>query len=234
MSDSEQFDPVAGQSDFIDRLSFQRSVDTAIRGRRTRKVLAGDALPAHGLPVPLDAAPSEPEVSFRTQVRSCIALAGFAPFHYARDEETPEPWRFRVLYRAALDELPGRAGDLLIGKLPTIVAAAGCMIQVTWRREGNERKDWEHAAASAAAVQNLLLAAEARGLGSYWCSAGPLDAPEFRALLGVEEVEIYLGTLFLGLPLPPELEATQGWSGKLRDRRSSPDRWCSEIDLKDQ
>jgi nitroreductase len=67
-------------------------------------------------------------------------------------------------------------------KIPKLLAVAGAAILVTWlpdpptSGEVLELTDnnMEHVAATAAAVQNVLLAAEARGMFSYWSSGGIL------------------------------------------------------------
>ena len=195
-------------------------VDAAIRGRKTRKVL--------------DGAGPDP-ARFRALVDECIALAGWAPFHFARTEEVPEPWRFVVVYGDALAEVGRRMGDRLLGKLPRIFQGAGCMIHATWIPETDpalaQRRDWEHAAAAAAAVQTLLIAAEARGLGSYWCSASPLNEEACTQALGIPDNERWLGSLFLGVPLPDDREATEGYAGKWRDKRTPPSAWSRTLSL---
>jgi len=196
-----------------------RSVDWIIRERRTRKISDGPSLGEEG------ETPATPH-EFTQALREAIAVAGWAPFHYPRTPEVPEPWRFYVFDRINLDRLTVRIPDLLIGKLPVILERAGAMVQVTWLPELAEeksRRNWEHAAAAAAAAQNLLLAAEARGMATYWSSAAPLSSERMFEVCGIPDTETYLGTLFLGRPLSPEREATDGFSGKMRERRTDPD-----------
>ena len=121
-------------------------------------------------------------------------------------------------------------------KLVRILAGAGALIQITWRPEtGNaaDKMNWEHAAASAAAVQNLQLAAEARGMGSYWCSSKRMYEHQVKELCQMEAGEIYLGSLFFGAPLPDDKEESEGLEGKLRAKRTAPEEgWCKWIDVK--
>ncbi len=207
----------------LSRAQYKAAVDHAIRERRTRKVLAGVG---------------DDEAAFIARVRECVALAGQTPFHFARTDAVPEPWRMVFVDASGLQALGEHMGDQLLGKLPKIFAAAGCMVHVTWVPEADAelaaRRDWEHAAATAAAVQTLLLAAQARGLGSYWCSARPLNGPRCLEFLGVPEDERYVGSVFLGTPLSPAREQSDGWSGKLRDKRSSPRAWCRFVTRKDR
>jgi nitroreductase len=203
----------------LSREDFIRAVDHAIRDRRTRKILAG---PGEG------AQAGQFEQDLRTALEAC----GWAPFHYPSADEIPEPWRFNVFYGPALARVTAtlQAADVLYGKLPRIFAAAGAMVQVTWVPEPlPERSDrnWQHAASAAAAVQNLLLATTARGMGSYWCSAPVLGQAEAMSICGIEPNLRYLGTLFFGQPLNEADEASKGWSGKMLSKRTRGEAgWC--------
>jgi nitroreductase len=207
----------------LSRTEFIGAVDHAIRDRRTRKILAG-------------AGEGVVAERFEQDLRQALEVAGWAPFHYARQDSIPEPWRFHVFHAAALERVTAELteADVLYGKLPRIFAAAGAMVQVTWLPEAQAERsgrDWEHAAAAACAVQNLLLATTARGLGSYWCSAEILGQAKAYAICGIEPSERYLGTLFFGQPLTAESEAEQGWSGKMRERRTTGQAgWCNWVD----
>jgi nitroreductase len=205
-----------------------RCVDWVIRERRTRKISEGPSFGEAG------EQPSTPQ-AFAAALRDAIEVAGWAPFHYPRTPEVPEPWRFYVLDRINLDRLTVRIQDLLIGKLPVILESAGAMVQVTWLPEVTEeksRRNWEHAAAAAAAAQNLLLAAEARGMATYWSSAAQLASEKMFEVCGIPDSETYLGTIFLGRPLPPEREASEGFSGKMRQRRVPADgAWARWVQL---
>lgn len=194
------------------------ALDALLRARCTRKVLDGARLRA-------DATGPAARQAFDAAMRAALAAAGWAPFHYAREEALPEPWRFTVLDRDALAALPQRFPQHLPGKLPLIIAGAGAMVQVAYLAETEPERavrDAEHHSAAAAAAMALLLACEARGMGSYWCTATSLNAPDLRAWCGMDPRERWLGSLFFGLPLPPEREAAEGFSGKLRGRRTPP------------
>ena len=193
------------------------SVDALLRMRRTRKLLDGPRLSAQ-------ATGTAARLAFDASLRAAISSAGWAPFHYACDPELPEPWRFTVLDRDALDTMMVRFPQCLPGKLPSIVAGAGAMVQVSFCAEQDlalTARNEDHHSATAAAAMALLLACEERGLGSYWCTAHVLNAPELRAWCGMDPQERWLGAIFVGLPLSPEREAAEGFSGKLRGRRTS-------------
>jgi len=194
-------------------------IDALLRARCTRKILDGARLSRSAVGAPARAA-------FDAALREAIAAAGWAPFHYARDEQVPEPWRFTVFDRDALDLLARKFPQLLPGKLPRIVAGAGAMVQLSYCAEedpARAARDLDHHSAAAAAAMALLIACEARGMGSYWCTASPLNAPELRAWSGMGSHERWLGALFVGLPLAEERERREGFSGKQRARRTRPE-----------
>ena len=134
-----------------------------------------------------------------------------------------------------LARLAEEISDLMIGKLPVIFEGAGALVQVTWFPEQSEEKsriNWEHSAAAAAAAQNLLLAAEARGMATYWCTAAPLASEKMFEACGIPATESYLASIFLGRPLSPEREADEGFTGKMRARRTAPDgAWARWVKL---
>lgn len=194
-------------------------LDALLRARRTRKLLDGARLPG-------DAPGAAARADFDRALREAIAAAGWAPFHYAASDAVPEPWRFTVLDRDALDAVTELFPQLHVGKLPKILAGAGALVQVAFVAEtAPERasRDPEHHSAAAAAAMALLLACEARGLGTYWCTAQVLNDPALRRWAGMEECERWLGSLLVGLPLSPEREAAEGFPGKQRDRRTRPE-----------
>jgi len=219
---------MAGLPEGTSRQELIRNIDWIIRERRTRKVGDGDCCGEFG------EAPSTPQ-EFDAAVHSAVQVAGWAPFHYPRTAEVPEPWRFYVFDRSNLDRLVEKIDDLMIGKLPVIFAGAGAMVQVTWLPEVTEEKsrvNWEHSAAAAAAVQNLLLAAEARGMATYWCTAAPLASEKMFEVCGIPAQETYLASVFLGRPLSPEREENDGFTGKMRARRTAPDgAWARWVKL---
>lgn len=197
------------------------AVDQAIRNRCTRKILAGTG-------------EGEQRDAFLRGVKESLELAGMAPFHYPRTDDVPEPWRFHVFTGEAMKRVQQElaAASLLYGKLPRIFENAGAVVVVTYLAETEtepklQARNWEHAAATAAATQNLLVATEARGIGSYWCSAPILGESPAKQVWRIDDQEVVIGEIFLGWPLSPQDEAEKGWSGKMRTRRTSPDQgWC--------
>ena len=67
-------------------------------------------------------------------------------------------------------------------------------------------------------MQNLLLAATARGLGSFWSSVARPEAPELLELCGFEPGTFVVAAIYLGHPTgecaaPSRSEATVNWVG---------------------
>src|SRR5215813_10669732 len=104
-------------------------VDEAIRGRRTHKSFAAEAVP-------------------RETVEALLDLARFAPNHHLT-----QPWRFRVLGPEALVRLKEAAGPIEAPKLdraPTLVVASAHLT-------GVQQQDEEDVCATAAAIYAVLL-----------------------------------------------------------------------------
>lgn len=208
------------------------AVDEVIRGRRTTKVLADHALPV---------------VDAREAVEELVATAGWAPFHKPAARVHLEsgastsivPWRFHLVdapaCRAIREVLLDR-GDK--SKIPRMLGAAVALVQATWLPnpprgpveglfEATE-ENMEHVAAAGAAVQNLLLAATARGIPSYWSSGGVLRGAEAFGWLGIPAREILLGSIFL---FPTEHPGAEVNPGAHRDRRGAPSDWSRWVDV---
>jgi nitroreductase len=139
-------------------------------------------------------------------VRRLCELASWAPNH-----RQTWPWRFALftgdgrarLGSAIADEM-ARLGGYDEGKIaknrtkylraPAVVAvasAAGPSATVT-----AENRD-----ATAAAVQNLLLAAHAGGLAGFWSSCDPAVAGPVQSLAGFDPDTAVVGIIYLGWPI---------------------------------
>lgn len=174
-------------------------VATAIRARRTVKDFTGAALP-------------------RADVERLLDLANQAPTH-----RLTQPWRFYALDQAGIVRLAAHllaepaiaavpdpakgAAKLatLLKRLPTL----GAMVLVTWVRDPAPAIDLEDHAAASAAVQNLLLAATAADIGSFWSTNPALSHPLTAAWCGADPArETTLAVVWLGRsaampPAPP-------------------------------
>jgi nitroreductase len=155
-----------------------------------------------------------PEPIPQETVRELLEAAIRAPNHHLT-----EPWRFVVLAgdarrslgevhaRAVARERPGfpEAGlakeAARLERAPVVVA---CVVRASAEDVVTAREDRD---AVAAAVQNLLLAAHARGLGAMWRTGAMVDEPEVREALGLGPRDAIVAFVYLGLPgeaPPPE------------------------------
>ena len=166
-----------------------------------------------------------------------------------------EPWRFHVLAAAECRNLRAKTPRENAGKIPAMLAAADALIMATWLPNAgaldagpfnagqpqtieSEEADtagfaatvtnMEHIAAAAAAIQNLLLAATARGVSNYWSSGGVLRSQAMFELLGIPTTEILLGAVFL---FPSEHGDAELVTSKLRGRRTPPDQWSRWVSI---
>ena len=210
------------------------NTDDAIRQRRTEKVLATSDLPARDM---------------RTVVDELLNLAGQAPFHRSCEEAHRrsgsltgiEPWRFYALGAKECRSLRSQLPRENAGKIPSMLAAADALIMATWLPNGAQVQmggedplfpltlnNMEHIAATAAAIQNLLLAATARGISNYWSSGGVLRSASVFQRLGIPMTEILLGAIFL---FPKDYAAAEMVTSKMRDLRTPAQHWSRWIAL---
>lgn len=212
------------------------AIDGIIRDRRTVKVFAD---------TPLDVAID------RAMVEELVAAAGWAPFHLLAAREHREgnalpsivPWRCYLLDASACRSL--RAWLLERGDpstFPRLLAACGALVLLTWLPDpsaeclpapqlfAGTRENMEHVAAASAAVQNLLLAATARGLRSFWATGGPLRTTDAFAHVGIPDRELLLGAVFLS---PEGSSDAEEKVSSLRDRRGVAADWSRWVTLAD-
>lgn len=214
------------------------AVDYVIKARKSVKII-GD----------IDAIPEIPE-SFFSEVQEAMKIAGWAPFHFTahgshldREMSSPVPWRFYALNQKnclrLIDALIVHP-ELGLNKNAAIlrmIAAYGALVLVTWLPEPVDftsdegmslgaMKNEEHVAAAAAATQNLLLAATARGFDSYWSSGGVLREKACFDICNIPEQEQLLGAIFLAPGMPDRENARPG---KWRDKRGTPDQWMTSV-----
>ncbi len=218
------------------------AISQVMQSRKTVKALGDIRNPTH---VPED---------FPQKVQTAMNLAGWAPFHYPahsthinRNMSSPVPWRFYSLNKKnclrlahSIMDSPELETDES-SKIIRLLASCGSLVMVTWLPEPDESTrasdparrthiDEEHIAATAAATQNLLLAAKAQGVDSYWSSGGVLKDWECFDMCGIPVKEKLLGAIFM---FPEQLnnDELDIREGGLRDRRGSPDEWMSWIDI---
>ena len=170
-------------------------VEAAIRGRRSVKRFTGRPVTREVLEALFDA-------------------AVLAPNH-----RMTEPWEFLVLgerARRAYAEAVGRrksrrvedeaAKEAVRAKVMDEVMGVPAVIAVTMRQDEDPGIREEDYAATFMAIQNMMLVATSRGLGSHIKTGGVMDEPDVRAALGVPDDRRIVAVLYLGeqadTPLP--------------------------------
>jgi nitroreductase len=165
-----------------------------------------------------------PDAPSKPQIRVLLEAGTKAPQHRLHN-----PWRFTVLQREELDELAAwlptqknivnypdsDKGPKKITKLcDKYLRSIGTMILVTQVRRDDRLEDSEDLMAVSAAVQNILLTAEAMGLAHFWASSAGLRHPSTLAHCGIDTVtERFVAAIMLGRrtgdPNPPKHQPWQ-------------------------
>jgi nitroreductase len=132
--------------------------------------------------------------------------------HWAPTHGLTQPWRFHVytgegrerladalqsLYdqtTPAAEARPDKRAKLRAGPLqaPVVIAVAALT------ESGGRITALDELCATACAVQNLLLSAHQRGLGSFWSTAPVSCSREFTSWLGLDSGYLSLGLVYLG------------------------------------
>lgn len=153
-----------------------------------------------------------------TTIQQLLQLADYAPTH-ARTE----PWRFFVYSGEALKQFCQDHARLYWENTPEEtrkqqtfdnLAQAGDMVShlvITAMRRTPEAKipAMEELAATAAAVQNVLLGAEAMGIAAIWNTGGMALKPAMKDYLKLQADDQVVGFLYLGYSDQPRKEAVR-------------------------
>jgi nitroreductase len=150
----------------------------------------------------------------RQAIRELLAAAVAAPNHHLT-----APWRFVVVTgdaRRAVGEAHARAvarrkPDLpaaglekeaaRLERAPAVIACACAAPERGDPVQAREDRD-----AVAAGVQNILLAAEARGLAAMWRTGAMVDEPEVWEALELEPGDRIVAFVYIGHPAGPPPE----------------------------
>jgi nitroreductase len=163
-----------------------RVVEEVIRARRTSLLVHADQ-------------PVDPGL-----VQRVIGSAVWAPNH-----KRSWPWRFTVLTgesRRRMGEAFSAVGAELgmdpikVAKQRTKYLRSPVVLLVWVTGEQTEVRRREDRDATAAAVQNLLLAATANGLASYWATISDAFYPAARELAGLDDSHDLVALVYLGHP----------------------------------
>lgn len=122
-------------------------------------------------------------------VRELVELATWAPNH-----SLTQPWRFRLLGPDATKVIV----DLAPADKKMKMTLAPTRLLVSCAIAGDPGRRGEDLAATAAAVQTLLLAATARGIASFWQTPTVPAQTAVRGLLGIPENEELVAVVHLG------------------------------------
>jgi nitroreductase len=110
-----------------------------------------------------------------------------------------QPWRFIVVTSAPLRlRLAGAAQQDFLAQPPVVIAVCAVPAESA-RRYGERGRSLYSVQDTAAATQNILLAATERGLGSCW--VGAFDEQAVRAVLGLPSGWIPMALVPVGLPM---------------------------------
>ncbi|MFA6150695.1 MAG: nitroreductase family protein [Chitinophagaceae bacterium] len=146
-------------------------------------------------------------------IEKLIALADWAPTH-----GRTEPWRFYIwggekvaafckdhadIKRAANPELTEEAYNNLMHMGDK---SSHVLIAVIRRGDLPKIPAFEETAATAAAIQNLLLGAESLSIAAYWGTGGSVLQPEMKSYLNLREEDHVIGALYLGYSDEPAKE----------------------------
>jgi nitroreductase len=144
----------------------------------------------------------------REIIEDMLESANWAPNH-----GLTEPWRFVVFSGREGVEQFGRihadlykqetpADQFLQKKYDTILhkpdKASHVVVIVMKRGENKNIPETEERAATACAVQNMLLTAQAYKLAAYWGTGGMCYHPALKAHFGFAEQDLVMGFLYLG------------------------------------
>jgi nitroreductase len=184
-------------SDAVAQASVQfATVEAVITGRRSVKQFLAQPVP-HSI------------------IARLIELAVWAPNH-----RLTEPWRFYVLDGASRMRLGESAREITRAKLGTVTgsdpavverkaaeaaaawASVPALVYVTALTDPRPDVDLENYGAVCCAVQNLMLAAHAAGLGTSWSSGAVAAAEDLRTLVGASANERMVGLIRVGYPDP--------------------------------
>jgi nitroreductase len=134
--------------------------------------------------------------------------------HWAPSHGLTQPWRFHVFTGKARNRLadalqtlydqvtppheirPEKRDKLRANSIhaPAVIAVAAHL------EAGGKVSKLDELCSTACAVQNLLLSAHQRGLGSFWATPPVACSQEFVTWLGLDSTYCSLGLIFLGYP----------------------------------
>ena len=162
------------------------------------------------------------------QIEALLSLAHWAPTH-----GRTEPWRFKVyagegvtkfceahaaLYKTNTD--PELFTTAKFENLQQLGSQTSHIIGVYMQRQVPAKiAVVEEIAATAAAMQNILLGAEAIGISALWSTGGMTHHPALKSFWGLADEDVVMGLLYLGY------SDAQGAEGKRNGTASEKTSW---------
>lgn len=151
-------------------------------------------------------------------MQQLLALADYAPTH-ARTE----PWRFVVYTGESLANFCKDHGQLYwdntseetrkeatVENLSNMGNMASHLVIAIMRRTPEAKiPKLEEYAATSAAIQNILLGAEALDISTFWSTGGMALKPAMKAYLNLQEEDEVLGLLYMGYSDQEKKEAVR-------------------------
>lgn len=134
--------------------------------------------------------------------------------HWAPTHGLTQPWRFHVFVRAGRTRLADFLQSLYDGTTSQaeirpakraklrehLLQAPVCISVSALTDSGGKISALDEICATACAVQNLLLSAHQRGVGSYWSTPPVACRSEFTTWIGLDSRYTPLGLIYLGYP----------------------------------
>jgi nitroreductase len=149
----------------------------------------------------------KPDPLPRTLIEEALSAAVQAPNHHR-----VRPWRFFVVEGEARQRLGDVMAQVLSQRKPEIPSEALAVERAKPLRAplliavGVDKpiepkvQEIENVCAAAAAVQNLLLALHAQGLGAIWRTGAAVEEPLVKAFFGLAPDQRLIGFLYAGYP----------------------------------
>jgi nitroreductase len=125
-----------------------------------------------------------------------------------------QPWRFHVFTGSSRIRLADALQSLYDSLTPqgeirpekraklreALLQAPACVAVSALAESGGKISRLDEICSTACAVQNLLLSAHQRGVGSFWSTAPVTCHGEFTKWLGLDSRHISMGLVYLGYP----------------------------------
>jgi len=141
------------------------------------------------------------------QLKELLRLANWAPTH-----GRTEPWRFIVFAGENVKKFCLQHAELYKTHTPAEKflqttydkqlhngdLASHIVVGIMKRGDNPKIPAVEEIAATAAAMQNILLGATAAGIASFWSTGGMVHHPVMKDLLELKQEDIVMGILYLG------------------------------------